>query len=176
MSCKERSSPRGGGPRAPLGIRPQTPRVGQSRLVRIPTPRAAFWQFELADLHPSGHFLPPVTLRFGSFLDENVLRNGQFSRQKCVSKHTPPRTNQDCRLRRPQRDATPCDPIFGRFWTRLRGRLGPTDPRGPRGAPTPGAGDLLRIPRGGAIWECSGRVEPEGCPRSPPPGATFLCT
>ena len=162
-SCTQRSSP-GGGPRAPLGIRLQSPRVGQSRLVRIPTPRAAFWQFELADPHPSGHFLPPVTLFW------------QFSRQKCVSKHNPPRTNQDCRLRRPQRDATPCDPIFGRFWTRLRGRLGPADPRGPRGAPTPGAGDLLRIPRGGAISHQSGRVEPQGCPRSPPPGATFLFT
>ena len=46
-------SPRWRGVRAPLGNTRENPRLGQqSRLIRIPTPRAAFWRFDLEDPHP----------------------------------------------------------------------------------------------------------------------------
>ena len=46
-------SPRWRGVRAPLGNTRENPRLGQqSRLIRIPTLRAAFWRFDLEDPHP----------------------------------------------------------------------------------------------------------------------------
>ena len=91
--------------------------MGQCRLVRIPTPRAVFWWFELADPHPSGHFLPPVTL-FWQFLRRKHASNWQIPRDKNVFRSTihpgPTKIVDFGGLNAMQRHVTPFSVDFGR--------------------------------------------------------------